>query len=197
MLAKTLRTLRKKQGITQQHLAQRLCITQQAVCRWEKGITTPDPTTLKNIADCLSVSVDVLLGISQPLGREPLYKLPIIGTVKAGYGADAFSEHLGEEPACVTNPDDYFYLLVKGDSMEPRIHDGDLALVHRQSSLESGDIGVVIFGDGEGTLKKVIFENHSMILHPLNPDYPKQVFNGELADEVFIVGRVVETKTKW
>ena len=41
--------------------------------------------------------------------------------------------------------------------MEPRISDGDLALVHRQSTLENGDLGVLVYGsDGEGTLKKYI-----------------------------------------
>ena len=34
--------------------------------------------------------------------------------------------------------------------MEPRISDGDLALVHRQSTLENGDLGVLVYGsDGE------------------------------------------------
>ena len=39
--------------------------------------------------------------------------------------------------------------------MEPRIHDGDLALVHRQDTLENGDLGVLIYGDeGEGDVYK-------------------------------------------
>ena len=49
-----------------------------------------------------------------------------------------------QEYARVKDPGSYFYLLVKGDSMEPRISDSDLALVHRQPTLENGDLGVVI-----------------------------------------------------
>ena len=40
--------------------------------------------------------------------------------------------------------------------MEPRIQDGDLALVHKQDTLENGDLGVLVYGDeGEGTLQAV------------------------------------------
>ena len=64
---------------------------------------------------------------------------------------------------------------VKGDSMEPRISDGDLALVHRQPTLENGDLGVVIFGEGEGTLKKFIRRGNTIILQPFNNVYAPQI----------------------
>ena len=82
--------------------------------------------------------------------------------------------------------------------MEPRIQDGDLALVHRQSTLEDGDLGVVVFGeDGEGTLKKFIRRGNAVILQPFNPEYQPQVLVGEELDQLYIAGKVVETKAKW
>lgn len=71
----------------------------------------------------------------------------MVGTVRAGFGALAFEEDYGVEYARVKDPASYFYLVVKGDSMEPRISDGDLALVHRQPTLENGDLGVMVYGD--------------------------------------------------
>ncbi len=121
-----------------------------------------------------------------------------MGTVRAGYGALAFEEDYGKEYACVKDPENYFFLVVKGDSMEPRISDGDLALVHRQNTLDNGDLGVLVYGaDGEGTLKKYIQRGNSVILHPFNPAYEELVIKGEELDHLYIAGKVVETKAKW
>ena len=96
------------------------------------------------------------------------------------------------------DPANYFYLVVKGDSMEPRISDGDLALVHRQSTLENGELGVMVYGtDGEGTLKKYLRRGNAVVLHPFNPSYEDLVIKGEELDHLYIAGKVVETKTKW
>ena len=96
------------------------------------------------------------------------------------------------------DPQNYFYLVVKGDSMEPRISDGDLALVHRQSTLDSGDLGVIVYGDeGEGTLKKYIQRGNAVVLHPFNTSYEDKIIRGEELNQLYIAGKVVETKTKW
>ena len=98
-------------------------------------------------------------GAASAVGRNAFSRytesqIPVVGTVRAGYGALAFEEDYGKEYACVKDPENYFFLVVKGDSMEPRISDGDLALVHRQNTLDNGDLGVLVYGaDGEGTLK--------------------------------------------
>ena len=106
-------------------------------------------------------------------------QIPVIGTVRAGFGALAFEEDYGTEPASVKDPDSYFYLLVRGDSMEPRIREGDLALVHRQQTLENGELGVLVYGEGEGTLKKFVRRGNAIILQPFNPAYQPQVILGE------------------
>ena len=88
--------------------------------------------------------------------------------------------------------------LLLADSMEPRISDGDLALVHRQNTLDNGDLGVLVYGsDGEGTLKKYIQRGNSVVLHPFNPAYEEMVIKGEELDHLYIAGKVVETKAKW
>ena len=122
----------------------------------------------------------------------------MVGTVRAGYGALAFEEDYGKEYASVKDPQNYFYLVVKGDSMEPRISDGDLALVRRQSTLENGDLGVMVYGvDGEGTLKKYLQRGNAVVLHPFNPAYEDLIIKGEDLDHLYIAGKVVETKAKW
>ena len=76
--------------------------------------------------------------------------------------------------------------------------DGDLALVRKQSTLEDGELGVIVYGDeGEGTLKKYIQRGNAIILRPFNPDYEDMVIKGEDLNRLYIAGKVVETKTKW
>lgn len=204
MFPQRLKQLRKELGLSQKSLSEHLGVTQQAVGKWETGRSSPDPTTLARLAELLETSADYLLGISEqpaepaapslPYAESPI---PVIGTVRAGYGSLAFEEDYGVEYACVKDPANYFYLVVKGDSMEPRIQDGDLALVHRQPTLENGDLGVMVFGEGEGTLKKYIQRGNAVILQPFNPAYEEKVIRGEELNQLFIAGKVVETRAKW
>ncbi|MEG0019599.1 MAG: XRE family transcriptional regulator [Oscillospiraceae bacterium] len=207
MFGKQIKILRKSLNLSQTTLANELRVTQQAVGKWETGKSVPDSATLKQIAEYFCVTVDYLLehedsrtdrfSPAQHFSNTMGVGIPIIGTVKAGYDAVAYNEDYGCEYLGVSNPDEYFYLVVRGDSMEPRIKDGDLALVHKQPTLNSGELGVVVFGDNEGTLKKYIKKDNTIILQPFNPDYESKVISGEELEHVYIAGKVVETKTKW
>ena len=194
MFKQRLKELRNQRGYTQVGLSRALGVSQQAVGKWETGRCTPDPQMLTRLAATLDTTVDYLLGGGNVLAE---CMVPVLGTVKAGFGALAFEEDYGSEPANVQDPSQYFYLIVRGDSMEPRIHDGDLALVRRQPTLESGELGVVVYGEGEGTLKKYIRQGQAVILQPFNPAYKSQVIAGADLEQLHIAGRVVETKTKW
>lgn len=205
MFAQRLKELRKLNAISQAALSGLLGVTQQAVGKWETGRSTPDPQTLARVAAYFKVSTDYLLGCAPGpipsaascVGAPREFPIPIIGTVRAGFGALAFEEDYGEEYASVKDPGSYFYLLVKGDSMEPRISDGDLALVHRQPTLENGDLGVVVFGEGEGTLKKFVRRGSAVILQPFNSTYAPQILMGEDLEHLYIAGKVVETRARW
>lgn len=200
MFQQRLRELRKEKGFSQKSLSEKLNVTQQAVGKWETGGSSPDPSTLAQLASLLDTSADFLLGLdsqSHPIGEYGEHPIPVIGTVRAGYGSLAFEEDYGVEYACVKDPENYFYLVVKGDSMEPRIQDGDLALVHRQPTLENGDLGVMVLDEGEGTLKKYLRRGSSVVLQAFNPNYEPRILKGEELNHLYIAGKVVETKAKW
>lgn len=207
MFQQRLKELRKQSGFSQKSLSQQLGVSQQAVGKWETGRSSPDPATLARLAELLDTSTDDLLGLKALPAAQAAERffggyeespIPVVGTVRAGYGAFAFEEDYGVEYARVKDPASYFYLVVKGDSMEPRIQDGDLALVHRQPTLENGDLGVMVFGDeSEGTLKKYVQRGNVVILQPFNPAYEAKVLRGEELERLYIAGKVVETKTKW
>lgn len=53
--------IRKEKGMTQNDLAEKLGLTSQAICNYEKGIREPNLDTLKKLATALEVTVDELL----------------------------------------------------------------------------------------------------------------------------------------
>ena len=135
LFSQNIKKLRKERKMSQSRLAQELQVTQQAVGKWETGKSTPDSETLRKIAEFFKTSVDFLLGVDKLVENAVAavggdFAIPIIGTVKAGYNALAYNDDYGVEYANVRNPEEYFYLIVNGDSRDPRIKDGDLALVH-------------------------------------------------------------------
>lgn len=192
-------------GRTATDIAADLGISKQALSTWRTGMRMPKPPTVGALARYFGVSVAWLQGKEEDdfqvadglLPAGALQRIPILGTVKAGYDWLAQQECDGYDFADVKHPEEYFFLRVTGDSMAPQIHEGELALVRRQQDVENGDIAVVLIDGDEATLKRVIKKRHSLILQPFNPAYEARFFVNEEMNQVRILGRVVETKRKW
>lgn len=195
-----LRQCRKQKHMSQAELASLLGVTQQAVGKWESGKSSPDPTTVAKLAEILDTTADYLLGLFDPtaegqteerfFGSYVYSLIPVIGTVKAGYGALAYEEDYGKEYARVKDPSSYFYLVVRGDSMEPRIHDGDLVAIRSQPEVENGEIAAVRI-DGEATLKHVYLHDSFIELRPENPAFNSIILSREDMNNVVIEGKAV------
>lgn len=128
-----------------------------------------------------------------------LPELDIIGTVRAGVGGIAQEDVIGHEYAYTVNAtkETHFYLKVKGDSMEPKISEGDLALVRRQSDVDSDDLAIVLVDNEEGVLKKVVKKPNSIELKSFNPYYPTRVFAGKEMNSIKIIGKVIKIISSW
>lgn len=61
MLSEKIKELRKKNGLTQEELAEKINVSRQAITKWESGEGTPDIDNLKNLAIFFHVSVDYLV----------------------------------------------------------------------------------------------------------------------------------------
>lgn len=175
----------------------------KTVAAWEQNHPKAPRDKLALIAGALNLPVEELAGPQDaplPLNAIPYTParamVKIIGSVRCGAGGLAVEEYIGVEPADVSNPDDYFYLIAEGDSMEPKIMAGDKVLVHRQEDVESGELAVVIVDGEEGTLKRVVKKPGLVILEPLNHAHPTRYFAGEEINTLRICGRAVEVKRK-
>lgn len=62
-----LKSLREKNNLTQDQMAERVSVTRQAVSRWETGATQPDTDTLKRLSKEFDVSINTLLGSPRQL----------------------------------------------------------------------------------------------------------------------------------
>lgn len=72
-LSEKLHSLRKKSGLSQEELAEKLDVSRQAISKWESGVSVPESEKLIVISSYFNVSVDYLLkdGIESPTPKEP------------------------------------------------------------------------------------------------------------------------------
>ena len=77
MFVERLKSLRAEKGISQSALSDYMGVTQQAIAKWETDKATPDPDSLKRLANFFCVSVDYLVGKSS-VKNSAEEKLPLI-----------------------------------------------------------------------------------------------------------------------
>jgi len=116
-----------------------------------------------------------------PLSDIETTKIPVLGTVKAGY------DYLAEENIIDyisfqvdgADKENYYALNVIGDSMTPLFDNGDTVIVHKQDDFDNGDNCVVLINGDEATIKKVYRGNTGIELKAINPYYPPRIFTKE------------------
>lgn len=196
---------RNKKGISQAALGELLQLTQQAIGKWEKNLAEPDSETLLKLSDIFEIPVSSLLGReekrpSNVYDVDGLLVYEEIGTVCAGFNGAINEIPTGKKieiPASMIsggNKDDYFVLRVTGNSMYPKLLEGDTILCKRCDSVDSGDLAVVLYNGDEATVKKVnyITGQNWLELIPINPEYPSKRIEGTDLDQCRILGKVVK-----
>lgn len=127
-------------------------------------------------------------------------KVPVLGYVAAGIPIDAIEDIIGWEDISSARYRDgeYFGLVIKGSSMEPKISDGDIVIVRKQSDVNFGETAVVLVNGDEATVKKIKKTPSGVTLVPTNPAYDPVFFTNEEIETlpVTIIGRVVELRAK-
>jgi len=201
-----LRDLRKSKGLTTTELGKIIGCSNPTITNYELGNRKPDPETLKKLADFFNVSVDYLLGREEFTKASNIYDagrilvFEEIGTVRAGFNGIVDEIPTGKKieiPASMIsggNKNDYFILRVKGDSMYPRLLDGDTILCKRCDSVDNGSLAVVLYNGDEATVKKVHYVSGQnwLELIPINPEYPTKRISGADLEQCRVLGLVVK-----
>ena len=199
--SKVFKNLRKDNNLTQSELAKKLGVATSTVGMYERDQREPDFETLEKIAAFFGVNMNTLLGNNS--GKNPLSgtKIPVLGKVAAGIPITAVENILDyEEISSETAASGEFVALkIQGSSMEPRMYDGDVVIVRVQSSVENGEIAVVMVDGSEATVKKIQFHPNGIFLKPFNPSYDPIFYSNEEIEKlpVHIFGKVVECRQKY
>ena len=199
-----LQNLRADKQVSQQAVAEYIGVTKQAYSLYELGKRNPDNDMLYKISEYFDVSIDYLLGKSKiknisNLGKS--VKIPVLGKVQAGIPIEAVEYIIDYEEITpeMASKGEYFGLVVKGNSMEPRFIEGDVVIVKKQTSAESGDIVIALVNGDEATIKKFKLLKDGIMLIPLNSSYDTMFYDKEDIESkpVTIIGKVVELRGKF
>lgn len=193
----------EERNISCKKAAQEIGLSNSITTKWKKTGAIPNGETLNKIAAYFGVTVNDLLidmesAISHAFNVVPVGKQgmrPIYGSISAGLGefVEGDNEILGWEPVEEKyDTDEYFYLRVVGDSMSPKIEDGDLLLIRKQASVDSGDIGAFLVDGEEGYVKRVKYDTDYITFISLNPAYEPITFLGAEVQRVQVVGKVIK-----
>jgi repressor LexA len=117
--------------------------------------------------------------------------VPLMGRIAAGVPREAIEQRMStvSVPPEMLTRGEHYALEVRGDSMiEAGILEGDLALIRKGDSAETGDIVVALIDDEEATLKRLRKRGTSIALEAANPAYETRVLG---PDRVQIQGKLV------
>lgn len=201
MFKDKIRFYRKLRGISQEALADKLGYKSfTTIQKWEDGTSSPPIGTVKKVADILGVTIEELTSdedissdpdlagitnISFPASRP----IPILGDICAGEGTwceENFEGHFFIDSSVKAD----FCVRVRGDSMiDAGIRDGDLAFIKKTYDYKDGNIYAVrINSDCEAVLKKVFWQDDTIVLNPCNAEYKPIVTDSE---GVSVVGECI------
>ena len=192
MFKDKIRFYRKLRGISQEALADKLGYKSfTTIQKWEDGTSSPPIGTVKKVAEILGVTIEELTSddnhssepdltgvtnISFPASKP----VPILGDICAGEGTwceENFEGHFFIDSSVKAD----FCVRVRGDSMiDAGIFNGDLAFIKKTYDYTNGKIYAVrINSDCEAVLKKVFWQEDTIILNPCNADYEPIVTDAE------------------
>ena len=198
-IAKLIRERRLELGLTMKQLGQKAGASESAVSRWEAGETdNMKRTNIVKVADALHISPLAFLGYD--ISDKKTVKIPIVRHVVAG--TSIFAQENIEGMVEINERDSkgvMFALKAIGRSMEPRIQEGDLLIIHKQDDVESGDMAVILI-NGEATVKQVKKQADGIMLIGFNQDvYEPHFYSNKQIEQlpIRIMGKVVESRHVW
>ena len=189
--------------ITQAQMSSELKIAKTTISGWMNGKRVPKMEKIDLLCSYLNCTRADLM---EPPGsnlRKVVkgVKIPVLGRVAAGIPIEAITDILDYEEISevMSMTGEYFGLKIKGNSMLPRIAEGDVVIVRRQSDAESGQVVIAQVNGDSATCKKLVKHSSGISLVSFNPEYEPMFFSNEDVERlpVTIIGKVVENRQKY
>ncbi|WP_312582596.1 XRE family transcriptional regulator [Staphylococcus aureus] len=196
-----IKSRRKELNLTLEQVGDLVGVGKSTVRKWETGdIENMKRDKIVKLAKALRVSPSYIMGIEDEkpqLETIPVKKIPVVSKISAGmpiYTEENLIDYIYFATKNLNSNKEEFGLQVSGDSMDKLFQDGDVVVVEKASTVENGQLGVVLVNGYNGTVKRIRYNNDQIILIPEsnNPSHYPQVYGKD--DEVKIVGRVVASQ---
>lgn len=182
--------------ITYKELERKMGLANGFFGKVRKRNALPTISKIDAIADYFNVTMDYFIATETQTGTG--VKIPLLGRVAAGVPIEAAENLIGYEeiPQKLAKTGELFALLIKGDSMSPFINDGDKVIVRQQSTVDEGQIAIVLIDDHDATCKEFFTTSAGILLSPKNPCYDPMFFTPDQVEarNIKIIGRVVEIR---
>lgn len=198
-----IRMLRKRKGLTQTELGEKLGVKTNAVSKCECGRVEDIPMSkVKAMSVLFDVTPSFLIDDEQlpsnatPLDVHSFHRIPILGRIAAGLPLYAEQNIEGYTLTDLNGGAEYFALRVKGDSMNAaRIQEGDVLIVRRQEEVENGEVAVVMVGEDDATVKRFYSAGNTVTLMPqsTNPQHQAQMYDLRKT-KIKVLGKVVKVE---
>ena len=200
--------LRERAGMQQKEVAIAAGVSRPTVSEWEHQKKDPSGERLLRLARLFNVDPGIILGYR--IGDEDIQtndgalRIPVLGSIPAGIPIEAIEDIIDWEEIPIDwarGDKQFFALQVKGLSMYPEYRDGDIIVLRKQETAESGQDCAVSVNGEEATFKRFRRTDSGIVLQALNPDFEPLIFSEKQIKElpVRIIGVVVELrrKMKW
>lgn len=202
-IGERIKDARKSAGLTQLELAKKTELSRSYIGDIEKDRYNPSVSTLQLIATATNTPLEDLLPSTKtvsPAGRG--VRIPVLGRVVAGIPIEAIEEVLDYEEITpeMAATGDFFALQVRGDSMLPTLKDGDVVIVKKQPTVDSGDIAIVLVNGNDATVKEIKESPAGITLigHNVAVYTPHFYSNHDIESlPIQIIGKVVEMRRKF
>ena len=195
--------LRKERDLQQKEVAAAIGMNRIVLNRIELGKRPLRDDEAVALADFFHVTTDYLLkGVTaQPRDKKGV-RIPVLGRVVAGIPIEAVEEILDYEEITpeLAATGEFFALQVKGESMEPTLRDGDVVIVKKQPTVDSGDIAIVLVNGNDATVKEIKESPAGITLigHNVAVYTPHFYSNHDIESlPIQIIGKVVEMRRKF
>lgn len=203
IFSKRLNYYLNRYGMTQLDLSKRLNVGTTSVSNWCRGLKTPrmdKVDAMCKIFNCKRSDLMEDKGANDIHSKESI-SINVLGRVAAGIPFDAIEEIIDTEEISqkMASDGEYFALKISGDSMEPKISDGDVVIVRKQSDADDGDLVIAMINGYDAVCKRLKKYDDGIALISNNPLYEPMYFsNNEIAEEpVTILGKVKELRAKF
>lgn len=199
IMAANIRFYMEKLGKTNREMCAALDVSYSTFYDWVTAVKYPRIDKIERMANYFGISKADLVELHKT--KKDKHLIAVLGSVRAGIPIEAVEDILGYEEISddMARLGEYFALRIKGASMLPRFTEGDIVIVRQQADIDSGDIAIVLIGNQDATIKKVVKFNGGINLVPTNPEYEVLTFTDEQIGSlpVVILGKVVELRAKF